>query len=457
VVLGYMPVASRRQRPGEFARALYSQEYERVVRGWEEDPGSILSTMWAGNFSIRRADYLALAPTIERNVNGYHEDLDFGLACAQAGLTGAFDRSLRAVHHYERDPAGFLRDARSSGANLPRVHQRHAEQLGELRPDFTHHDLRAPLRPLVRAGTRLAPVRALARAGVAAAGALHLFTLERIGAGLLWRMEQGSVARGSTGPAAHDLLVLCYHAVSESWPADLSITPGALESQLGLLVRRGYRGATFSEAVSGQRRGRTVVVTFDDPFESVHRLAWPILDRLGLPATVFVPTRQGVDGRPMAWPGIDQWLGGPHEAELRAMSPEQLRELAAAGWEIGAHSRTHPRLPELNHETLARELRGSKEDCERELGIPCRTLAYPFGAADERVRGATRAAGFAAAAGLSSDLSDRGLFYWPRVGIYGGDDARRFRLKVARSVRRLRATSLIGSLFARRGRPEGVG
>ena len=91
------------------------------------------------------------------------------------------------------------------------------------------------------------------------------------------------------------------------------------------------------------------------------------------------------------------------------------------------------------------------------MAFLCRTLAYPFGAADERVRSAVRAAGFAAAAGLSSDLSDGDLFYWPRVGIYNRDDARRFRLKAARSVRRLRANALVGSLFARRGRPEGAG
>ncbi|HEX9093432.1 MAG TPA: hypothetical protein VF902_05565, partial [Coriobacteriia bacterium] len=65
-----------------------------------------------------------------------------------------------------------------------------------------------------------------------------------------------------------DILVLCYHAVSEDWPADLAVTPGQLDDQIRYLTGRGYRGATFTEALTGHRSGRTVVVTFDDAFQS---------------------------------------------------------------------------------------------------------------------------------------------------------------------------------------------
>jgi peptidoglycan/xylan/chitin deacetylase (PgdA/CDA1 family) len=236
-----------------------------------------------------------------------------------------------------------------------------------------------------------------------------------------------------------DLLVLCYHAVSSSWSADLAVTPHALERQLSLLLKRGYRGATFAEAVAAApESGRTLVVTFDDAFESVYRLAGGVLASLGLQGTVFVPSAQALRDQPMTWPGIDHWLGSPHEHELRGMSGQQLRSLAADGWEIGAHTQNHPRLTELSDAELASELRGSKEDCERELGTPCRTLAYPFGAADARVRAAARAAGFEAAAGLSRDLRDASRWYWPRVGIYNDDNRIHFSLKVSRSVRRMR-------------------
>ncbi len=195
VVLGYMPLEQRPPRRGDFARELYGREYERVVSGWEREPATILPSMWAGNFSIRRTDYLRLRGEVGRVVSGYHEDMDFGLSCEAAGLTGVFDRSLRATHMYERSPEGFVRDARSSGTNLPAVHRRHAELLGPLPRDFAVRGLPSPLRGLVEAGTRLRPVRAVTRAGAGLAGRLGRLTLERRAAGLLWRMEQGAAAR----------------------------------------------------------------------------------------------------------------------------------------------------------------------------------------------------------------------------------------------------------------------
>src|SRR5256885_10994213 len=146
-----------------------------------------------------------------------------------------------------------------------------------------------------------------------------------------------------------DVLVLTYHAVSERWPAELSVIPDRLEWQLRTLLDRGYRGATFTEAVSAPPAPRTVAVTFDDAYRSVLKLAFPILCRLGLVGTVFAPTdfigREG----PMAWPGIDRWLGGPHEPELVPLSWTELGVLVETGWEIGSPTRTHPAHPRPDH------------------------------------------------------------------------------------------------------------
>jgi hypothetical protein len=96
---------------------------------------------------------------------------------------------------YERGAGDFVRDARSSGTNLPVVHRRHADLLAPLRGDFALRGLPGPVRAVVRAGTRLAPVRALTRGAADLAGRLGRLTLERRVAGLLWRMEQGAAAR----------------------------------------------------------------------------------------------------------------------------------------------------------------------------------------------------------------------------------------------------------------------
>jgi peptidoglycan/xylan/chitin deacetylase (PgdA/CDA1 family) len=248
-----------------------------------------------------------------------------------------------------------------------------------------------------------------------------------------------------------NVLVLCYHAVSRSWPAILSVTPAQLERQLELLISRGYRGATFSEAVSGPSAKRTVAVTFDDGYSSVRELAFPILSRLGLPGTVFVTTSfVGVD-RPMAWPGIDQWLGGPHQSELAGMTWEDLSFLAGAGWEVGSHTRTHPRLTTLGDEALADELRGAREDCERRLDLACRSLAYPYGDADVRVINAAREAGYAVGAGMRIPYRPD-TRRWPRIGVYHGDTMARFRLKASPTLRRFRKSPLWTTLDSARRR-----
>ena len=236
--------------------------------------------------------------------------------------------------------------------------------------------------------------------------------------------------------AKADTLVLCYHAVSERWPADLSTTPQALERQLAHLVRRGYRGVTFAEAVR-PGPGRRLAVTFDDAYRSVHRLALPILADLGLPGTLFVPTAY-VDGeQPMAWPGIDRWLGGPFEQELLCASSAELADLVARGWEVAAHSHTHPRLSALEGDALRQELEQPRALLEEWLGRPCDSLAYPYGDFSAAVARAAAAAGYRAAATLDASLPPADPLLWPRVGVYHTDGLRRFRLKASALSRRL--------------------
>jgi peptidoglycan/xylan/chitin deacetylase (PgdA/CDA1 family) len=239
-----------------------------------------------------------------------------------------------------------------------------------------------------------------------------------------------------------DVLVLCYHAVSERFPAPLSVTPRAFERQLQLLARAGYRGATFQDAVQASV-GRTVAITFDDAYLSVLELAKPLLDEAGFPATVYAPTAYlDTPERPLSWDGIERWLGGEHERELLPMSWDQLGQLSEAGWEIGSHTCTHPHLTQVDDGVLRTELEESRATVERRLGRPCATLAYPYGDYDERVVKAAAAAGYAAAGTLPARLHGERALAWPRVGIYHGDDERRFRMKVSRVMRRLRGSRL---------------
>jgi peptidoglycan/xylan/chitin deacetylase (PgdA/CDA1 family) len=179
-----------------------------------------------------------------------------------------------------------------------------------------------------------------------------------------------------------------------------------------------------------------VAVTFDDGFRSVIEHALPILSLHGFVGTVFVATDHVGRDAPMDWPVIDRWIGGPHEHELLPLSWAELARLAAAGWEIASHTRSHPRLTELDDATLREELAGSREECEQRLGVSCRSLAYPYGVVDHRVMVATRRAGYLAGAALPARIHRVHRYRWPRVGVWPNDPPRVWEAKLSPLARR---------------------
>jgi peptidoglycan/xylan/chitin deacetylase (PgdA/CDA1 family) len=226
-------------------------------------------------------------------------------------------------------------------------------------------------------------------------------------------------------------LVLCYHAVSETWHHELSVPADVLERQLRMLLRLGYRPVTAAEAVAGS--GRLLHVTFDDAFTSV-RTALPVLERTGVPATVFACTGYADDGRALDVPELaDEVRARPDE--LATMTWDGLRALADRGVEVSSHTVSHPHLPTLSDAELADELRSSRQRLEDELGRPCRLLAYPYGECDERVRAAARAAGYDAAFSLPGDATGRDPFDAFRVGVWRGESPRRVAFKALPVVR----------------------
>lgn len=244
-----------------------------------------------------------------------------------------------------------------------------------------------------------------------------------------------------------EVMVLCYHAFSWSWNEPLSLPPELLERQLTALVRRGWRGATFTQAVFDPPSERTLAVTFDDGFLSVREHAYPLLSSLGLPGTVFVPTAFMSHRQPLSWSGLDHWLRTPFATELESMCWGDLAILSEAGWEVGSHSLTHPRLTMLDERKLGEELARSRRDIEVALGRTCAAITYPYGDVNDRVTDASRAAGYRAGGALASRLTPAGPYRWPRIGINRLDRMWRFELKVDRYVRRLRATRLWPQLF----------
>ena len=220
-------------------------------------------------------------------------------------------------------------------------------------------------------------------------------------------------------------LVLCYHAVSDTWEHSLSVRPADFERQLRH-VGRLYRPVSAAELVHG--RGRLLHVTFDDAFRSVDA-ALPALERLGVRATVFACTDLAGEGLPLAVPELAADAAA-HPDELATHPWERLRELAERGVEIGSHTCSHPHLPRLGDDELDRELRESRARLEDEVRRPCRFFAYPFGDEDGRVRAATRRAGYEAAFALPGDVAAPDDFAVPRLGVWRRDTLPRLTLKL---------------------------
>ncbi len=185
--------------------------------------------------------------------------------------------------------------------------------------------------------------------------------------------------------------ILMYHQIAGPPETSdrLAVPPGAFAAQLAHLYAAGFTTLTASAlaaAVSdgtGALPARPVVLTFDDGFADFHREALPLLRRYGFTATVFVTTGWIQDAGP--------WSAGSRPGQMLTWG--QIRESAAAGVEIAAHSHRHPQLDQLTDADLRRELHDSKALLEDGLGRPVPGLAYPFGYSSTRVRRAARAAG----------------------------------------------------------------
>lgn len=193
--------------------------------------------------------------------------------------------------------------------------------------------------------------------------------------------------------------VLCYHRI-ELPPLGAErdsnfVTPQRFAEQMALLARRGVSGVTVRDIAGWQRGERTlpprpIAITFDDAYESVATNAIPLLASRGWPCTIFVVTSQ--------IGGTNAWDAGAPSATL--MSANTLRTLAAAGHEIGSHSRTHRRIRQLADDITSAELAGSRADLENVLGAPVDSFAFPYGSHDQEVLTRVGEAGYRAACTL---------------------------------------------------------
>ena len=174
--------------------------------------------------------------------------------------------------------------------------------------------------------------------------------------------------------------ILMYHSIDEG-DSPISISPRTFEQQMEILYRGGYKVLSLTALVTALRDGeeppeKSVVLTFDDGLGSVYTSAWPVLERFGFPATVFLVS--DYCDKTNDWPS--QSAGIPRFA---VMSWQQIREMDQHGVEFGAHTATHPRLDQVPQRDLENEVVQSKTVIEDRLGHPINLFSYPYGRISE--------------------------------------------------------------------------
>lgn len=234
-----------------------------------------------------------------------------------------------------------------------------------------------------------------------------------------------------------------YHSISEVTSKDFAafvVPPRVFADQVAYLVTNGYSTLTLFDLVRLRKSGqfsppRSVVLTFDDAYADFAKDALPVLRRYGCTASLYVTT--GAVGR------TNFWVKG--DAPRRILTWDELREVAKAGVEIGAHSVTHRALDALSEHDLRQELAEPKIELEDKLSQEVMTVAYPFGFESKRVRAAAAVSGYAAgcAVGYRASNHDEDLFGLSRLIVVPGLDMPSFsRLLEPRStqwVRRARS------------------
>jgi peptidoglycan/xylan/chitin deacetylase (PgdA/CDA1 family) len=170
--------------------------------------------------------------------------------------------------------------------------------------------------------------------------------------------------------------ILCYHRVDDALKDSVTVPIESFDRQIAY-VKRHYQVATLPDLIAGRiergSRRAIVIVTFDDGYRDNYENAFPILQRYAVQATFFVST--GMIGTERGFRHDLQKLG----RALPSMSWDELREMRAAGHEVGGHTVNHVNLARIDEPEALHELTHSRDTVRRELGITDVPFAYCYG------------------------------------------------------------------------------
>ncbi len=199
--------------------------------------------------------------------------------------------------------------------------------------------------------------------------------------------------------------ILLYHHIADEFdltnaisiisPRDFNLHMTAIKAQYSPISLREY--VEFVNCTDGSKTipSNPIIVTFDDGYLSNYEVAYPILKKLEIPATIFVVTDTVGE------------TGGKGKVNYSHFTWSQAKEMQESGLiEIQSHTNDHIKLGEIDIDTVNYELRKSKYLIEKNLGTTCDMIAYPYGSYSSEAIEASKKAGFKAQCLVGDDATD---------------------------------------------------
>lgn len=225
-----------------------------------------------------------------------------------------------------------------------------------------------------------------------------------------------------------DIPILMYHSIADENEAEVhpyfrvAVPPALFASQMQYLRDQGYSTCSLADIFTPTTAttdipGKKVVITFDDGYANFYTEAFPVLQRFGFTATMFLPTAY-IDDSALPF------------NQRECLTWRQVRELQQHGITIGSHTVSHPQLHNLCKTLIRHELLESKNIIEDQISSPVNSFSYPyaFPQADkpfqtmlqEFLSDAGYTHGVCTAIGRAGAHSDP--LFLPRLPVNGSDD-----------------------------------
>jgi peptidoglycan/xylan/chitin deacetylase (PgdA/CDA1 family) len=211
---------------------------------------------------------------------------------------------------------------------------------------------------------------------------------------------------------AEPVPILMYHVIAAPLPGapypGLYVTRQEFDAQVRWLAQQGYHAVTLARVLDDWRgvRGlprKPIVLSFDDGYRSDYTTALPALESLH-------------------WPGVLN-LEVNNTKPVWGLRPGLVDALVDAGWELDAHTISHPDLTQVPSARLWTEVDGSRRIIRREFGVDADFFCYPSGRYDAAVIADVIRAGYLGATTTRYGLArpSEGLYTLDRVRVSGGE------------------------------------